>query len=606
MTQAPFLLLDDSRVAGAREEGASPARLYTATEEIVIARRPEDVEAALARIGAASGHWAGMIAYEAGLALEPRLAPRLPARTGAAGPLVWFARFAQMREMTQGEVQGWLDAAVEATGRLGPLDPQLSPGGYATGFDRLKSAICAGDIYQANYTFELGGSWAGDPLAIYRALRADARAGYGAVLWDGAHWHLSVSPELFFTLEEGRAEVRPMKGTAPRGRTAEEDARLKAALASSAKDLAENLMIVDLMRNDLARVAKAGSVRVAEPFAVETYPTVHQMVTTVHAQLMPGADARDLVPAIIPSGTITGAPNIRAMELIDEVDRDARGAYCGAIGRIDAGETQGTGEAAFNVAIRTVRLLPDYPGAGRGRATMGVGSAVVADSAALSEWRECLVKGDVLRLGASSADLIETMAFDPAQGIALLELHLERMKASAAELGFECDRHALRNAIHVLCFDLDAPARVRLVVSRSGAHALDASPMPPALPDPAICAVLPLPVAEGDWRLRHKTSDRHFYEAALRAAKAAGAHEALLLRDDGQLTEGSFTSIFVPRGDGLVTPPAALGLLPGVLRRSLIESGRAAEGAVTMADLEAGFYIGNALRGLIPAKLLGA
>lgn len=601
MTADPFILLDD-----AREEGAGPARLYTAPAEIVVARRPDEVDAALARIGAVPGHWAGMIAYEAGLALEPRLAARLPARTGAAGPLVWFARFAEMRELTDAEAQDWLDAAVEGRGRLGPLDPQVSPGGYGTGFDRFKSAISAGDIYQANYTFELGGSWSGDPLAIYRALRADARSGYGAVIWDGAHWHLSVSPELFFTLDEGRAEVRPMKGTAPRGRTPEEDAANKAALSASVKDLAENLMIVDLMRNDLSRVAEPGSVRVEAPFAVETYPTVHQMVTTVHARLQPGADARDLVRAIFPCGSITGAPKIRAMELIDEVERDARGLYCGAIGRIDVSENQQAGDAAFNVAIRTVRLLPDYPGAGRGRATMGVGSAVVADSSSLAEWRECLVKGDVLRLEASSADLIETMAFDPAEGIALLELHLERMKASAAELGFEFDRHALRNAIHVLCFDLDAPSKVRLLVSKSGAHALDAAPMPPALSDPAICAILPLPVAEGDWRLRHKTTDRHFYEDALRAAKAAGAHEALLLRDDARLTEGSFTNIFVPRGDVLVTPPTALGLLPGVLRRSLLGSGRAVEGDVRLDDLESGFFIGNALRGLMPAKLLGA
>jgi len=605
MTAAPFILLDD-----AREEGAGPARLYTAPQEIVVARRPDEVDTALARIGAARGHWAGLIAYEAGLALEPRLAPRLPARTGAAGPLVWFARFADMQEMTAAEAEAWLDQAItgsgSAGGRLGPLDPQVSPGGYARGFDRLQAAIAAGDIYQANYTFEMGGSWAGDPLAIYRALRADARAGFGAVLWDGAHWHLSVSPELFFMLEQGRAEVRPMKGTAPRGRTPQEDAAFKAALEASVKDRAENLMIVDLMRNDLARVAEPGSVRVAEPFAVESYPTVHQMVTTVHARLAPGADARSLIRAIFPCGSITGAPKIRAMELIDEVERDARGLYCGAIGRIAVPADQAAGEAAFNVAIRTVRLLPDYPGAGRGRATMGTGSAVVADSAALDEWRECLVKGDVLRLGASSADLIETMAFDPAHGIALLELHLERMKASAAALGFEFDRHALRNAIHVLCFDLDAPSRVRLVVSKNGAHALDAALLPPALPDPAICAVLPLPVAEGDWRLRHKTSDRHFYEDALRAARAAGAHEALLLRDDGRLTEGSFTTIFVPRGDVLITPPAALGLLPGVLRRSLLESGRAVEGDLTLNDLESGFFIGNALRGLMPARLLGA
>jgi para-aminobenzoate synthetase/4-amino-4-deoxychorismate lyase len=601
MNADPFILLDDARV-----EGAAPARLYTAPVEIIVARQPGEVAAALGRIGSAPGHWAGMIAYEAGLALEPRLAPRLPARTGAAGPLVWFARFAQMREMSGAAADAWLNNAIAGAGRLGPLDPQVSPGGYGKGFDQLKAAIAAGDIYQANYTFELGGSWTGDPLAIYRALRADARSGYGAVIWDGAHWHLSVSPELFFTLQDGRAEVRPMKGTAPRGRTPEEDAAHKAALAASVKDLAENLMIVDLMRNDLARVAEPGSVRVEAPFAVETYPTVHQMVTTVHARLKPGKNARDLVRAIFPCGSITGAPKIRAMELIDEIERDARGLYCGAIGRIDVPQDQQAGDAAFNVAIRTVRLLPDYPGAGRGRATMGVGSAVVADSAALAEWRECLVKGDVLRLGASSADLIETMAFDPAQGIALLELHLERMKASAAELGFEFDRHALRNAIHVLCFDLDAPSRVRLLVSRSGAHALDAAPLPPALPDPAICAVLPLPVAEGDWRLRHKTSDRHFYEAALAAAKAAGAHEALLLRDDGRLTEGSFTNIFVAKGEILVTPPAALGLLPGVLRCSLLESGRAVEGDVNMNDLEHGFFIGNALRGLIPAKLLGA
>lgn len=609
MTLAPFILLDDARDSQGREQGAGPARLYTAPQEIVVARRPDEVEGALARIGAAPGHWAGMIAYEAGLALEPRLAPRLPARTGAAGPLVWFARFGEMREMTGDEAERWIEDGIaekgSGGGRLGPLDPQVSIGSYAQGFDTLEAAIAAGDIYQANYTFQIGGSWSGDPLAIYRDLRRDARAGYGAVVWDGAHWHLSVSPELFFTLEESRAEVRPMKGTAPRGRTPAEDARFKAQLEASVKDLAENLMIVDLMRNDLARVAEPGSVRVAQPFAVETYPTVHQMVTTVHAKLLPGADARDLIRAIFPCGSITGAPKIRAMELIDETERDARGLYCGAIGRIDVARNDGSGDAAFNVAIRTVRLAPDYPGAGRGRATMGAGSAVVADSEAMDEWRECLVKGNFLRLGASSADLIETMAFDPAQGIALLELHLERLKASAGEFGFAFDRHAVRNAIHALCFDLEAPARVRLVVSRSGAHALDAVPLPDALPSPVLCAVLPLPVAEGDWRLRHKTSDRHFYEDAIRAARGAGAHEALFIRDDGLLTEGSFTNVFVARGDALITPPAGLGLLPGVLRRSLLDSGQAIEAPVGLADLETGFYIGNALRGLMPARLLG-
>jgi para-aminobenzoate synthetase/4-amino-4-deoxychorismate lyase len=586
---APFILLDD-----ARSDEASAARLYRDPLEVIVARRPEEVAAALTRIGGGGGEWAGYIAYEAGLALEPRLAPLAPARTGAAGPLVWFARFAGYESIPADEVPAWLHANAQGPARLGPLDPQVSVGGYTRAFAAMIEAIRGGDIYQANLTFPLAGSYSGDPLALYASIRADAGAGYGGVVWDGSHWLLSFSPELFFALRGGEATVKPMKGTAPRGRDAAQDAALREALSASTKDRAENLMIVDLMRNDLSRVAEPGSVRVTAPFAVESYPTVHQMVSTVRARLRPGAGARELVRAIFPCGSITGAPKIRAMELIRQHERDARGPYCGAIGRIDA-----SGDAAFNVAIRTVRLDP-----ATGRAAMGVGSAVVADSDGLGEWRECVLKGNFLRQSAASCDLIETMAFDPARGVPLLELHLERLKASAAELGFAFDRHAVRNRIQALSFEIDAPSKLRLVLAKSGATALEASPLPDPVAE-AICAVLPLPVASGDWRLRHKTSDRAFYEAALRAAKAAGADEALLLRDDGLLTEGSFTNVFVERGGRLLTPPLALGLLPGVLRRSLIDEGRAEEAELRLEDLEQGFFIGNALRGLIPAKLLG-
>jgi para-aminobenzoate synthetase/4-amino-4-deoxychorismate lyase len=593
MTRAPFLLLDD-----ARHGDAGSARLYTDPCEIVLARRPDEVAAALARIGATPGWWAGALAYEAGLALEDRLAPRAAQRSGAAGPLVWFARFAQMEVLSSPEVAAWLARESHGAGRLGPLGPAHSVGGYARAFAQVQEAIRAGDIYQANLTFQLAGSWAGDPLAIYAALRQDARGGHGAVLWDGSHWHLSVSPELFFDWQGSRVTVRPMKGTAPRGRTAQEDAAFKARLAANAKDRAENLMIVDLMRNDLSRVAVPGTVKVHDAFAVETYPTVHQMVTTVTAQVLPDAAVADVLRAIFPCGSITGAPKIRAMEWIDMAERDPRGLYCGSIGHIDVpghdAAAPETGRAAFNVAIRTVRLVPDHPGAAGGRATMGVGSAVVADSAMLGEWRECLVKGNFLRLNAGSADLIETMAFDPAAGIPLLERHLERIGQSARTLGFAFDRHAVRNAIQALCFDLDAPAKVRLVVARSGAHALEAAPLPAPLDGGAICAVL-----------RHKTSDRGFYDAGLKAARRAGSHEALLRRDDGLITEGCFTSVFVQRDGLLVTPRAELGLLPGVLRADLLAQGRAVEGDVTLDDLAGGFFIGNALRGLIPARLLG-
>jgi len=594
----PFVLLDD-----ARADGALPARLYRAPREVIVARRPDEVGPALARIDDLSAqgfHLAGTIAYEAGLALEPRLAGRTAARTGAAGPLLWFGAFAGYEEIVPDEMPGWLAANGGGEGSLGPLGPTLSPAAYLRAFAAVREAIAAGDIYQANLTFPLAGAFRGDPLAIYARLRAASAAGHGGLVFDGTHWVMSLSPELFFALHEGRVTVRPMKGTRPRHADPAEDRAAALELAGAEKDRAENLMIVDLMRNDLSRVAEAGSVRVEAPFAIESYPTVHQMVSTIRAAVPAGRGAADLVRALFPCGSITGAPKIRAMELIDAVERDSRGPYCGAIGRIDPAGANHGGDAAFNVAIRTVRLTPQENG--RGRAVLGVGSAVVADSDGMTEWRECLVKGGFVR-ASGGFDLIETMAFTPEDGIALLELHLERARESAAKLGFSFDRHAIRNAIQALCFDAEGPARVRLVASRSGAYALEIGDLPEPLAGPAEVVVLPLPVDPSDWRLRHKTTDRAFYAAATRAARAAGAGEALFLRPDGLLTEGSFTSLFVERNGVLLTPPLSRGLLPGVLRASLIAAGRAREADLTLEDLSGGFFIGNAVRGLIPARL---
>ncbi|MEQ1640103.1 MAG: chorismate-binding protein, partial [Novosphingobium sp.] len=331
----PFILLDD-----ARPGGAIAARLYRAPVEVVVARRADQVPAALERVDALRNQGfelAGYIAYEAGLALEKRLEPLADRRSGAMGPLVWFGAFSGYETIAAADVPDWLSAQAQpGIAQIGPVEPQLSPGGYAAAFAAVQEAIAAGDIYQANLTFQLAGSFRGDPLAIYAALRPAAAAGYGGLVFDGSHWLLSCSPELFFAEKDRAALAKPMKGTRPRGRDSVEDARLAAELAASAKDRAENLMIVDLLRNDLSRVAEAGSVRVEKLFAVESYPTVHTMTTTVRARLQPGKGAVDMVRALFPCGSITGAPKIRAMELIDELERDARGPYCGAIGRIDA------------------------------------------------------------------------------------------------------------------------------------------------------------------------------------------------------------------------------------------------------------------------------
>jgi para-aminobenzoate synthetase/4-amino-4-deoxychorismate lyase len=599
----PFVLLDDARA----REGAADALLYESPRALFVATRPEEVAPMLAAAEAArvaeGGALAGFIAYEAGLALEPKLAALAPARSGAAGPLVWLGLFGPPTRIAAADVPGWLAARAQGPGTLGPMEPQLSPGGYAQAFAALREAIHAGDIYQANLTYALAGSFRGDPTGLYAALRGAAGAGYGGLIFDGAHWLLSFSPELFVALAGAEAKVKPMKGTRPRKDDAEDDRAAAEELAASVKDRAENLMIVDLMRNDLARVAEAGSVVVDAPFAVETYPTVHQMVSTVRARLAPGQGAMDLVRALFPCGSITGAPKIRAMALLAGVERDARGPYCGAIGRIDA-----EGDAAFNVAIRTLRLTPIENG--QGSAVLGIGSAIVADSEPLAERRECEVKAGFVRraapdLTAPACDLIETMRFEPENGIALLELHLARMKRSAAALGFAFDRHAARNQIQALCFELDAPARVRLLVARGGASALETAPLPEPLAEPVPVAALPHPLDPTDWRLAHKTSDRGFYDDALAAARMLGAEEALLVRADGLVTEGSFTCIFAEGPDGvLLTPPAQLGLLPGVLRAHLIAEGRAREAALRIGDLAEGFWIGNALRGLMRAVLV--
>ncbi len=599
---APFVLLDD-----ARRENAAEARLYRSPSQIFVARRADEVEKALAAAEAArreTGHTlAGYLSYEAGLALEPRLRDMADTSIGAGGPLVWLGLFDGWQTFAPDAVPEWLERQVTTQGisSLGPLDPQISHGEYAARFERLQQAIRHGDIYQANLTFPLAGSWRGDPLTIYAALRAESQAGYGGVIFDGSDWLLSLSPELFVSVKGEIARARPMKGTRARGETPQQDEALADDLRASVKDRAENLMIVDLMRNDLSRVAMPGSVRVEQPFTVETYPTLHQLVSTVEAKLRPDATVMELLRAMFPCGSITGAPKIRAMELITATERDARGVYCGAIGRI-GGAADGSGdEAAFNVAIRTLRLTPVENA--QGRAVLGVGSAIVADSEAPPEWREALLKGDFARRAAPGFDLLETMRFDPDEGIALLELHLERMKHSADTLGFSFDRHATRNAIQALCFELENPARLRLMLARSGATSLEASALPEPLAGPARCIVLPLPVDSGDFRLRHKTTDRHFWEDALAVARANDAAEALITRDDGLLTEGSFTSLFVERGGTLHTPPAHLGLLPGVQRRALIESGRAVESELRLEDLEGGFWIGNALRGLMKAEL---
>jgi para-aminobenzoate synthetase / 4-amino-4-deoxychorismate lyase len=584
----PFVLLDDARISG-----AVAARLYSAPIDILTAGAPDQwpqLWTQLRDAHSAGYHSAGYIGYP----------DKAEAADASRIPHAWFGVFNGYREIAPDQVLAQLPDPAGAY--LSPWYPGITRADYAAAFAKVQDYIVAGDIYQANLTFRAQAQYAGDPLALYAALRTRSSAGYGGIVWTGQQYHLSFSPELFFAAKSGRITAKPMKGTATRSPNPETDAQRAADLQSDPKQRAENLMIVDLLRNDISRVCEPGSVSVPQLFQIESYPTVHQMTSTVIGQLGHnksgiGHDAIDLIEAIFPCGSITGAPKIRAMEIITEVEASPRGLYCGSIGRIDPNE-----DAAFNVAIRTLTLphyenqLYDQPNL----VSLGLGSGVVADSDEADEWAECLAKGEFARMSEYGFDLIETMRFDPEYGIARLELHLERIKASARVFDFEFDRHAARNQLHAATFHCDQPAKVRLLSARSGAIAIELGALPASPDRPWRVGIVALPVSKQDFRLQHKTSDRGFYDDARRARP--DCDEVLFVDPEGFLTEGSFTSLFVQRGDIWITPPLHRRLLPSVLRAELIANGQAIEGDLTVDDLPGEFYMGNSLRGMIAAK----
>lgn len=382
-----YMLCDDARV-----RNPAPARLYRDPVGTISAHRMAEVQPALDRIADAREaglHVAGYISYEAGLALEDRLAP-IASRHDAnrdeksAAPLLWFGLFEGVRRIAPGQLPSLLPPASAAS--TGPLRPLIDEAAHRAAFQAVQDYIRAGDIYQVNLTFPCEIDFSGDPLALYAAVRPRAAAGYGGIIRTGSQTIMSFSPELFFTQVRGQLTARPMKGTATRSPDVQQDAELARWLASDTKQRAENLMIVDLLRNDLSRVSRAGSVIVPDLFRVESFPTVHQLVSTVRARILPGLSPVDVLRVLFPCGSITGAPKVRAMEIIDAVESFPRGVYTGAMGWIDP-----EGDAAFNVAIRTLSIEGDSP-----VARLGLGSGIVADSDAQAEWAECLAKGRFL------------------------------------------------------------------------------------------------------------------------------------------------------------------------------------------------------------------
>jgi len=469
------------------------------------------------------------------------------------------------------------------------LVPALDAAAHASRVGLIRRWIADGDCYQINLTFPLGFRFHGHPLALYTHLRERQPVRYGAYISMPEETLLSFSPELFFERHGSRVVTRPMKGTAKRGATPEADAAQRGALQASDKERAENIMIVDLLRNDLGRLAEPGKVQVESLCEAEAYPTLWQMVSTISAEL-PGVRLFDLFRALFPCGSITGAPKIRAMQRIAELEVSSRGLYTGALGWLAPG-----GDCRFNVAIRTLELEPN----GRGR--LGVGGGIVIDSDPASEYAECLLKARFLTAFDPGFELIETMRLENGE-YSLLALHLERLEASARALGFVCDASAITDVLAVqAAVHSEGVFRVRLTLAHGGRFLVTAATLPEN--NSSWMVVLADEVLDADdYLLRHKTTARSRYDRALaRLTDSPDIFDAIFFNTRGEVCEGARSTVFVERDGVLLTPPLACGLLPGVKRRQLLESGRAVERVLTRDDLLSApkLYVANALRGLV-------
>lgn len=594
-TNEIFLLLDDPLGA----DGGS--WLLQAPERLIVCDRPDDAPACLAEIAAAlrSGWWAaGAFAYELGYLMEPKLAPLLPARR--PDPLVWLGLFRTARRLSRRQTLAWLRAKAGGEHAVRDLRPSWDRETYRRAFARARAYIEAGDVYQVNLTQTLSFAFDGDPLSLYLDLRRRQRVGCGGLL-AAPGWHvLSLSPELFLRLDGRRALVRPMKGTAARGVTPEEDEAARRWLAADEKSRAENLMIVDLMRNDLGRLARPGDVRVTDLFTVETYRSLHQMTSGVTARLRDDVGLADLLRAIFPCGSVTGAPKIRAMQVISELEPQPRGVYTGALGLLAP-----DGRAFLNVAIRTLVLRAG------GRGEIGIGSGVVFDSDADAEYEEGLLKAEFLTRPDPPFSLIETMRWDRDAGYALLDRHLARLAASAAWFAIPCDEPAIRALLSEQARAFSGPPmRVRLLLDEDGEATITATPLPAGPPPVLRYAVSDRPVSSRDPFLYHKTTRRAAYDAELaRLSARTGCSEALFVNERGELTEGAWTNLFIRRGDRLLTPPVSCGLLDGTLRSDLLQRrpDSVLQRVLRPEDLATAdeVLLGNSVRGLMRALPAG-
>jgi para-aminobenzoate synthetase / 4-amino-4-deoxychorismate lyase len=526
-------------------------------------------------------HVAGYLMYEAAPAFGTELRVHEP--DDSFLPLAAFGVFAGREELGPplGDAHGW---------ELGQWAPSIARERYHSAIGEIRERIAAGETYQVNYTLRLRAPFTGRVDSLYTELCRSQRAPHCSLLRLGGRAIVSASPELFFRWERGRLELRPMKGTRPRGRWREEDERLAAELVSSPKERAENLMIVDLLRNDAGRIGRFGSVRVHSLWELETYPTVHQLTSTIVASTAEHVTLDGVFRALFPCGSVTGAPKVSTMGVIRELEECPRRVYTGAIGYVSGGE------ARFSVAIRTLEIDEH-----RGTAELGVGSGITWDSAAEAEYAECLAKSAFVRR-PPAFELLETMLAEDGS-VFLLDDHMDRLLWSADRLGFAVPETEIRESLRAAASASlgGDPRRLRLRVTAGGGFSLEAHEIGAGPGLPLRVAISPDPVDSGDSLLYHKTTARQPYDR--RRATRPECDDVLLVNELGELTEATLANLVVVLAGKHFTPPISAGLLPGTFRAKLLREGNLRERTLRpqeLAEAQA-VYLINSVRRWQPA-----
>ncbi|MCF8383042.1 MAG: aminodeoxychorismate synthase component I [Chlorobium sp.] len=535
---------------------------------------------------------AGWLSYEAGYGFEPQL-QRAVRVASTGGLLGWFGVYREPRRFIGDEVELFLSGQRSAESfALGDLSFDCPPFRYREVIETIRERIAAGDVYQINFTGRYRFSFSGSPLALFEKLSRSQPSAYSAMLNTGDRLVLSVSPELFFRCRNGIIETMPMKGTAPRGETPEEDAAMKQRLMECGKNRAENLMIVDLLRNDLGRICMPGSVETADLFALECYPSLYQLVSTVRGKLRRDVGLYDIFRALFPSGSVTGAPKIKAMELIGELETAPRGIYTGTMGFMEPSR-----DMVFNVAIRTIELSGN-------KGVYGSGSGIVWDSDASEEYRECMLKAKILDDAVPKLPgLFETMLW--AGRYLFLEEHLERIRRSAAAFEIPFDEGRARMLLESLEETFPAGGgrfRVRLGLSAEGQPALEHEPFEVTSGGaPLRLALAGERISSLDRYRLHKTTSRALFDRFYRLAAHRNFDEVLFLNERDEVAEAAISNVIILKDSNYYTPPVASGILDGTFRRYFLHTRiNCSEKVLFQEDLLAAdaIYVCNSLRGM--------